>query len=341
MHLRPAVQLEAKAAIVRQALGRLEQEVPELRLHAAPCAEHYRTRARLLVRARGQVRVGYRAAGSRDLVPVEHCEVLTPVLDQGLKQAPEWLAGSRGTGELALSTGRDGLLAQSLRWEGELAGSVYAIAEQRVRSGQWAGVEVWLSGATSPAVIGDPRIVLQAADGLPLVGPAGGFSQASQEMNAQLARRVLELAECGGQSTVELFAGAGNLTVLLAREAGALETVEAEAAAVQAARDNLQARGLKARVRQGDANAWDIAAEARVAVLDPPRTGSAGAAQRLAASAVRRVVMVSCDPATLSRDLGVLTKAGFRLHSADVLDMFPHTSHVETVVVLERLRPHR
>jgi 23S rRNA (uracil1939-C5)-methyltransferase len=135
---------------------------------------------------------------------------------------------------------------------------------------------------------------------------------------------------------VELFAGSGNFTVLLARHAESLIAVESEPRAVAAARANLTSRSLRARVVEADADAFEIPAATRTVVLDPPRTGAAGAARRLAASKVRRVVYVSCDPTTLARDVEMLVHGGFRLSRAELFEMFPHTSHVEVVTLLER-----
>jgi 23S rRNA (uracil1939-C5)-methyltransferase len=134
---------------------------------------------------------------------------------------------------------------------------------------------------------------------------------------------------------VELYAGAGNLTIALARVLGDLVAVESSRAACDAARKNLAVRGLAARVVEADAasHAWSPAT--RVLVLDPPRTGARDVAARLAASRVRRVVYVSCDPQTLGRDLALLAPA-YALASVDVFEMFPQTSHVETVVALDR-----
>jgi 23S rRNA (uracil1939-C5)-methyltransferase len=136
---------------------------------------------------------------------------------------------------------------------------------------------------------------------------------------------------------VELFAGSGNFTVLLARHTDALVAVESDARAAAAARANLDARGLRARVVDGDADAYDVPSQVRTVILDPPRTGAAGAARRIAASKARRVVYVSCDPTTLARDVETLCRAGFRLASAAMFEMFPHTSHVEIVAALERV----
>jgi tRNA/tmRNA/rRNA uracil-C5-methylase (TrmA/RlmC/RlmD family) len=113
--------------------------------------------------------------------------------------------------------------------------------------------------------------------------------------------------------------------------------VESSRDACDAARANLAARGLTARVVEADAASYAWGATTRLVVLDPPRTGARAVAERLAASRVPHVVYVSCDPQTLGRDLAVLAP-GYRARSVATFEMFPQTSHVETVVALERAR---
>ena len=336
MHVDPAVQHDARVRIVRHALGTMLGGV-EPRAHRAPVAEGYRTRIRLAVDAtKGRSLVGFRRARSHRIVEVDRCLVASPVLDGARAEVSAWLGSSRGKGELTLATGMGGRPAIYLEWEGELGSTVFREAEERVLSGRWAGVRFALSGANRPTDIGDPRTVTTGVDGMALVAPPGGFSQAFDAMNKELAGAVVGAAGRAGRKTWELFAGSGNFTVGLAREAETLESVESDAAAVEAARTNLQARGLRAKLRCADADAVDVGDDVRVVVMDPPRTGAPGASLRTARSRARRVVMVSCDPATLARDVRMLTNARFVVKSVDVFEMFPHTSHVESMVVLER-----
>ena len=112
--------------------------------------------------------------------------------------------------------------------------------------------------------------------------------------------------------------------------------MEADGAACSAARENLKSRGLSARVVEADASAYPVARATDVVVLDPPRTGARELCAALAARPPKRVVYVSCDPPTLGRDLALLTARAMTVSSVDVFEMFPQTSHVETVVCLVR-----
>jgi len=338
MHMHPGRQQEARRMVLGDALRRAGVEAPEIRLHDTSLTEGYRAKVRLAVRAgRGGVRAGMRAARSHDIVAVDTCLLLLPALDEARRAIPAWLAGSDGRGEASVMPGAGSRPVIHLTWQGQLAPAVFAGAQERINRNEWAGASIQLQGAREPAVLGDPRGWIRGADSMPLVFPPGGFMQAHAEMNRLLACHVREVADPDGRPTLELFAGAGNLSVCLAEDTDALETVEQDARAVEAARDNLDRRSRSAKVRAGDAEQASVRSKIRVAVLDPPRTGAPGASLALAHAKVRRVIMVSCDPATFARDAATLNREGrFRLERLDVFDMFPHTSHVETVAVFRR-----
>lgn len=341
MHLSIDAQRRHREELVLQNLARvpgLDGLSAIVRVHHADDTERYRNRIRLGAQSvRGGVVVGYRAPRSHDLIEVDTCLVANPAIEAALPHLSTWLAGSSGSGELTLQIGAGGLPAVALRWKGELAAGVFAGAERHVHAGRWAGAEIWIEGSKEPAVIGDPSGVSRAVDGLPLLTSAGGFTQAHEAMSARLAARVAESVP-EAASTLELFCGAGNLTLAIARRTDKLEAVEGDARAIEAARKNLAARELRAKLVCADANHVQIPSSVRVVVLDPPRVGAPDACKRIAVSRARRVVMVSCDPATLARDLGLLQGEGRRWHavSIDLFEMFPHTSHIETLVVLDR-----
>jgi tRNA/tmRNA/rRNA uracil-C5-methylase (TrmA/RlmC/RlmD family) len=232
-----------------------------------------------------------------------------------------------------------------LNWSGRLPAACFARLEAAVAEGWLAGARVTAGESRVPAKVGDATPWILAGDGAPLRLVAGGFGQASDEGNAALARRVLEVARaaCGGKAdarVLELYAGAGNFTVLLATMPGVkLVAVESDREGCAAAQANLKARGLEARAKvvEGDAGAHAVAPQTHLVVLDPPRTGARDACARIAASSAKHVVYVSCDTQTLARDLA-LFEPGFTLRSADVFELFPQTSHAEAVVHLERRR---
>jgi 23S rRNA (uracil1939-C5)-methyltransferase len=267
---------------------------------------------------------------------VRSCQVLDARLDEVLPDLGALFSGETGDGEATLALGTAGKPVAELEWEGELSPSVFAALERLVDGGRLAGAEVWLKGARRPARFGDPRAITLGADGEALTVPSGSFAQAHPAMNVVLGARVLAAADADGRDIVELFAGSGNFTVLLARHAASVISVESDGRAVDAARDNLRRRGLSARIVNADADAYELPPAARTVVLDPPRGGARGAIARLARSRVRRIVYVSCDPSTLARDVATLGDGGFGPVSLETFEMFPHTSHVELLVVLDR-----
>jgi 23S rRNA (uracil1939-C5)-methyltransferase len=303
-HVAYEAQCEAKRAIVEDALRRIGRLAPPpVTFRASPEPYAYRSRTRVLVE-RG--RVGYRRRKSHALCAVESCPVLTPPVDAALRALAD--APPKGDGE----------------WE--LAAAASGVAVHPVR------------GAGKPVEI--------AVDGGSLRASPGVFFQAHAGLHEALVEAVAEDAGAGGLA-LELFAGAGFFTLRLARAFARVVAVEAQAEAAEDLRHNLARAGCEA-VRVVEARveaaleAPDLLGGERpdVVVLDPPRAGLApGAAERIAALAPRRIVYLSCDPATHARDLAVLTAPGFALERVQAFDLFPQTPHVEALARLGRVAP--
>lgn len=293
----------------------------------------YRRRARLSF-ANGVL--GYRARRAKHLVSPEHCAVLDPALDAAM-------AGLRahvipllsGSGEVSFALGHGGATI-AIRATVAQPPELFAACAALVEAGQATCVALRAAGATSDAVWGDPRERARAPDGVDLIGPLGGFSQANDAVNLELAKTVRLLAEAKGQRVLELYAGHGNLTVLLARDAEKLTAVEIDGPAARALADNLAARDLTATIVTGRAEDPPGRGPVDVVVLDPPRTGARDAVQAIVQRRPRRIVYVSCDPATLRRDLAELAQGGYLVDTAVGFAMFPQTAHIESVVRLRR-----
>jgi 23S rRNA (uracil1939-C5)-methyltransferase len=309
--------------------------------HPAPESLAHRTRARLHLRASrsGRVTVGMHEVGTHQPVEVEVCVVLDPTLEHARRSLGALFHGAAGRGEARLALGVERLPVLDLEWKGELPGECFGRLDRAVKERSFAGVRVWIDDATRPATIGDPTPWMVGGDGAPLRLSPGGFAQANERVNATLGRFVQRAAGMiGAGRCVELYAGAGNLSVLLARAVGELVVVESEPEACEASRANLAARGLKARVVEGDAAEYAWGPGTDLVVLDPPRAGARKVAERLATSKVPHVVYVSCDPQTLRRDLAALAHA-YEPRAIAAFEMFPQTSHLEAVVTLQRKDP--
>lgn len=172
---------------------------------------------------------------------------------------------------------------------------------------------------------------------------AGGFCQVNLPQNIQLIQTVLDFCQSGPTTTVlDLFCGMGNFSIPLAMQSASLLGIEGQGSAIRMARRNSNQAGLtntcfeKSPLHKG---CQDLHTEGRsfdCVLIDPPRQGAPGLAPILATLTRKRLVYVSCDPATLCRDLGELTSSGFTLKRLQPVDMFPQTHHIETVALLEK-----
>ena len=348
MHLSLETQTKTREDHVRRALPHGFRAVP-VRMHEAGAALGYRTRARFHVRASGgRAIVGPHGLGTNDIVDVGTCIVLHPALDACLAPLARVLEGAHGQGEASLALGSGGKPVVELRWQGKIGASSFGRLEEGVQRGVWAGGSIFAGDVVRPAVVGDPAPSVPGADGQPLRLAPGGFAQASDAVNLAMARRVLALAQeamclargpgkAKDASGGELYAGAGNFTVLLAGKEGfgKVLALEFNGAACEAARENLTARGLTAKVTCADADRFVVPPKTDLVVMDPPRGGAKKACLALAASKVGAIVYVSCDPPTLGRDLTALADR-YEAVAIESFAMFPGTSHAETVVALVR-----
>jgi 23S rRNA (uracil1939-C5)-methyltransferase len=169
------------------------------------------------------------------------------------------------------------------------------------------------------------------------------FTQVNHAVNRLLVSRALSLLDPRpGERVTDFFCGLGNFTLPIARSGADVLGVEGSAGLLSRAQANADANGLAERCSFLAADLFDAGACAALApcdkaLLDPPREGAVELVKSFAARPPSRIVYVSCDPATLARDAGVLVHTqGYRLAAAGVVNMFPHTSHVESLAVFER-----
>jgi 23S rRNA (uracil1939-C5)-methyltransferase len=167
------------------------------------------------------------------------------------------------------------------------------------------------------------------------------FVQVNARVNAELVATAVGLADVRPTDRVlDLYCGLGNFSLPLAQRAEALLGVEGDAGLVARAARNAALNGIgNARFATADlaSSDWGFYRERwDIVVLDPPRTGAAEPISELHRSMPRRVVYVSCHPATLARDAATLVGQGFALRTARVFDMFPHTHHIEALALFER-----
>ncbi len=298
-------------------------------------AERHRYRRRARFAWHGQV-LGYRRRDSARVLDIEVCAVLEPALQQAWEEARTRLGPHlRGAGEIAFGLGPAKRPFAALRTDDEQDPALYAACEELAGRQSFCGVSLQMAGASKAAAWGEPELALRNADGFELRGPPDAFCQANDAVNAALVEYVVALAEPDGQRVLELFSGIGNFTIPLARRSAALVAVEQSAAALAACRDNLRRAGLRAKLLQADAN-QPPKGQFDVLLLDPPRQGAKALFSEPLACKPQRIVYVSCDTATLGRDLRLAQAQGYRIDALAGFDMFPQTAHLESVVRLVR-----
>jgi len=351
LHVRYEAQLAAKARGFEETLrriGRIDPVAAGLRpILASPLPLRYRARAKFhLDRASGKLAFFRRR--SHAPVRLEECHLLAPGLD-ALRAAvgPALVEARLLAREVALEWSEEEGRGSALLLL-DPGGSARARAEALLAAVP-ALAGVVLRGEGGPvAAVGAPVLRLARVPGRTAAGLQRSrpdvFQQANRAANALLVEAALALLRPEGEDVLELHCGAGNFTAPLAARARAVAAVEAQGPALDLAREDLAAAG-NVRFFAGDALklALALARERGPAarrfgavLLDPPREGAKGIGPALRELGSARAVYVSCDPATLARDVRACVEAGFRVAAIQPVDMFPQTHHVEGVVLLER-----
>jgi 23S rRNA (uracil1939-C5)-methyltransferase len=185
-------------------------------------------------------------------------------------------------------------------------------------------------------VIGDPAVTINIESGLELVVDADLFSQVNHVQNRKLVATVMEMAAIErGMRVLDIFCGAGNLSLPAARRGALINGIDADALAIAAATKNARRLGFaEANFIAGKAiEAVNFLLRAKyrpaVVILDPPRTGAVELMEAIVKLHPRAIIYVSCDVSTLARDLRVLTAVGYRAHRIAAFDFFPNTHHAE------------
>lgn len=355
LHLAYPAQLAAKeralAGVLRR-IGRLAPEECGLRpIVPSPAPLRYRTRAKFHHDRDGGRLVFFRRR-SHEPVALAECHLLVPGLD-ALREAvgPALSAARLPAREVALEWSEvQGRGAALLRLP-EVGPAARARAEALLAAVPALSGAVLQAEAGPPVVVGDPVLRQPRAPGDPAAGLQRSrpdvFQQANRGASALLVREALALLRPEGEEVLELHCGAGNFTGPLAGRARRVAAVEVQGPALELARADEAEREGPGEVRffAGDALALALAlARERgpaarrfgAVLLDPPREGAKGIGPALRALEAPRAVYVSCDPATLARDVRACVEAGYRVAAVVPVDMFPETHHVEAVALLER-----
>ena len=361
-HISYEEELEAKRERVEDALRRVGgAEIRVEKILGANRVDAYRNKSLLPVSPQG--RLGFYRARSHQVVPALDCRLQTPQANAAAAAVEDYLrefqvsAYDERTGQgllrhVYVRTSREGAALVCLVVNGERLPHEEELVE-RIRQAvpQTTGVVLNVNTRDTNVALGDGYRTLWGEDtledslcGLRLRLSVPSFYQVNREQAERLYEQALELAGLTGRETVlDLYCGAGTITLVMARRAGRTIGAEIVEPAVANARENAERNGLgHTEFFLGDAGAvaGRLAAEKLrpdVVVVDPPRKGlGEEVITAIAGMGPERVVYVSCDPGTLARDVKRFRAVGYEAARAVAVDLFPRTRHVETVALLVR-----
>lgn len=357
-------QLEIKKEILRESLRRAAKlDLPfDIEVHPS-LPWNYRNRSRLQVQVRPAFNAGYFKLASHELLAVEECPISSPLINRGI--AALWQSGRTGKvpegvreveffadaddAQLLLSVGCAGAARRAAvrAWAEELRAAVPKIAgvvafrEANPGNRKMGAQEILVANGVEHLTYRTQRSSYQVS--------AGSFFQTNRYLTDELIKVVT--AGQSGKLALDLYAGAGLFSTALACDFHHVVSVETSQTSsadlsynqpsngeiVQATTEQYLARAEKTgRVEKG-ASQFHILHKPDLVVVDPPRSGlGERVARSLTTLGAPRVIYVSCDPATLARDLVTLLAAGYRAQQAHLVDFFPQTYHLESVIHLVR-----
>ncbi|MCU0938204.1 MAG: 23S rRNA (uracil(1939)-C(5))-methyltransferase RlmD [Burkholderiaceae bacterium] len=362
-HLEPRAQVAVKQRVLEDALWHIGRVRPQQMLrpiHGPTWG--YRYRARLAVRhvaRKGGVLVGFHERGSSYVADMRECHVLPAHLSRlllPLRELVESLSIRDRLPQIEVAVAEHAGVVHTALVFRHLLPLSEGDRASLAAFGRAHDVAPWLQSAgPDTAVPLDPADASRLLLGLPQFGVSvpfapTDFTQVNHRINEVLVGRAVGLLDLRShESVADFFCGLGNFTLPLATRARQVVGIEGHAGLVARARQAAERAGLAHKTRFEARNLFDWtradwdrlngeAGPIDAVLVDPPREGALALAQSLAQSTLqpRRMVYVSCNPATLARDCAVLVnEGGWQLAAAGVVNMFPHTAHVESMAVLE------
>ncbi|HAD45448.1 MAG TPA: 23S rRNA (uracil(1939)-C(5))-methyltransferase RlmD [Alcanivorax sp.] len=352
-HLDPAVQIQRKQAVLAEQLEHFGGLRPDRWLEplTGPVTG-YRGKARLGVKyvdAKGDTLVGFREKRNSLIADLAQCEVLIPEVGHRFRDLRALINGldcRRRLPQIEVARGDDAV-ALVFRHLDPLSP---ADQDALVAFCRENGLQCYLQPGNESTVHrvwpeeGEERLYYRhpQAD-VEMAFHPSDFTQVNAEINRRMVPLALDLLEVEAHHQVlDLFCGLGNFTIPAARRAAGVVGVEASDAMVRRGYENARRNGLE----NVAFHAWDLDSEPKGqpwarqryerVLLDPPRSGALEMVRMMPQFGAEKLVYVSCNPATLARDAGELVARGYRLSGAGVMDMFPHTAHVESIALFDR-----
>lgn len=351
-HLDPQQQIKAKEKVLTQSLKRIGGVEPEQWF--APLSDDpwgYRRKARLGIRdvaKKGGVLIGFRERRSSYITSLGECPILDPKISRllpALHELVSALACRSEIPQIEVATG-EGVESLVLRHLVAMSTKDEHLLTEFAKA---HGVNLYLQPGGIDSVgplwpIPPKQLTYKVDPDITFSFRPTDFVQVNTRINQMLVSRLLELSKPAyGGKIVDLFCGLGNLTLPLARVAEEVIGVEGQQSLIERAIDNAKQNNL-ANVRFETVDLYtdqpvivpDLKS-ANCLVLDPPRSGAREVVDQLNSRSPERIIYISCNPATLARDAGILvTQKGYTLRGSGMVDMFPHTAHVESITLFER-----
>lgn len=358
-HLEPSAQVAIKQRVLEDNLWHIGKVTAETMLRPIYGPTWgYRYRARLSVKhvkKKGEVLVGFHEKRSVFVADIKSCDILPPHVSNMLLPLRALIAGLsiiEQMPQIELAVGQD-VTAMVLRIMAPLTPDdevkLKAFADQY--QVQW-----WLQTKGPDTAVPyyplEPQLhYLLPEFGIRMPFKPVDFTQVNHHINRVLVARALRLlAVQPGERVADLFCGLGNFTLPIATQAGQVIGIEGSDALTARAQENAVVNGVAQKIAFSTRNLFELTKDDWIALgkfdrmlIDPPRDGAQAVCEALAALSgeeqeykPRRIVYVSCSPSTLARDAGILVnQAGYRLTMAGVVNMFPHTAHVESMAVFD------
>jgi len=344
-HIDYSTQVELKKEILGETVKRLGgmKEIPSISVVPSPKPYDYRIRVQLKVKGKT---MGYYQERSHRIVDVEHCPISHPLVNQIIRRLREDLDALSRIEEVEINVspeeGRGVLLFHPYSHHPPTEHFITDLLH-----GQPTLKGIAVTEKDGIHLTGDPVLNFtiplsreREKRELKLRISAGSFSQVNPEQNQRLVQTVLQFSEGNQKDRVlDLYAGAGNLTLSLATEAGEILGIEENRVAFQDGQSNAERNAVKncrfihGRVEEVLSD-WKRGSPDLI-VLDPPRTGCKTILDRVVRLKPKKIVYVSCEPTTFARDLRLFSERGYSLQKLSLIDMFPQTYHMETVGLLK------
>jgi 23S rRNA (uracil1939-C5)-methyltransferase len=344
-HIDYSVHGELKREILRESLKRLGKlkEIPSISV--APLLKPYDYRVRVQLKVKGKS-MGYYRERSHRIVDIDYCPISHPLVNQIIRNLREASVPLLPTEEIEINVspeeGRGVLLFHPLSFDQRVEDfSKQFLQDHSILRG------IAIARKDGLSLFGDPHLNFTIPLGqgkeersLRFRISSGSFSQVNLEQNQILIQAVLQFSEVNkAEKVLDLYAGAGNLTLPLAVGAKEVLGIDENGMAIEDGRFNAERNGIKnSNFIHGKVEdvLKDFTKKPDLIVLDPPRTGCKAVLDQVVRLKPRKIVYISCEPTTFSRDIHLLSESGYSLQGLGLIDMFPQTYHMEVIGLLKQ-----